>query len=126
MATKKEKLEAVTDAVEEFTEIWDDKGGSLIDLDTAEAKELTEALNRLSKSYKVYTTGEEHEGADYYMVKLGDVQIKKARCKRCAIELNPRGVARHYKSPACGKERARSCGESGTGDNGGDGEGGGD
>ena len=111
MATKKEKLEVVTDTVEEFTEIWDGFGGSLMDANAEETKELTDVLQRLSKSYKVYTTGEEHEGAEYYQAKLGDIQVKKARCKNCCIELNPRGVARHYKSPACEKERQRLTGE---------------
>lgn len=113
MATKREKEQAVLAAAAEWGpayEAWKNSEG----LDEDELKKIDgahekagDALYEAQAELNAHVSAiKEHPGAEYYEVEVAGKKVKKARCRFCAHELNPRGVTRHVLSPACKKSYA--------------------
>lgn len=119
--TKRNKEQTVLKAVSKwaaayaaYCAVTDDAGDEAIDKVHEEA---CKGLSAAQKLLSAHTTAvKEHPGADYYISKLHGKEVRKARCKICGRELNPRGVTRHVLSPVCKSDYADLMGLDGEGD----------
>lgn len=108
MANKREKIEAVLNAAENWVRVYSlDDDASEEDYDEC-CKGLVDTCEVLAKhKARKHTPMKNHPQGDYYSIEVGGRTIPRVRCKLCGHELKPTGFSRHVNKAIC-KARQKS------------------
>jgi hypothetical protein len=99
--TKRDKINDVLDILGDWLVSYEG--------DASVEEEYEEICKELAKSVKVlqshktvtHTPLKDSPHGDYYTVKIGELEVRKVRCKKCGLELDPKGFNRHLDKAYC-------------------------